>query len=82
MRDFIARHPEDFHLEQLPGYAPDLNPEESCNSIVKAELRNAVPSSVAELRAQARASFLRLGLRHQTLAAFFRRAGLSLNGLP
>lgn len=82
MRDFIARHPKDFHLERLPGYSPDLNPEEGCNGVVKAELRNATPDSVDELRAQARTSFLRLGHRHDTLAAFFHRAGLSLNGLP
>ena len=82
MLDFIARHPEDFQLERLPGYAPDLNPEECCNSVVKAELRNATPDSVAQLRAQARASFLRLGHRHDVLLAFFRRVGLSLNGLP
>jgi transposase len=78
MRDFIARHPQDFHLEQLPGYAPDLNPEEGCNAVVKAELRNTTPDSVAELRAQARASFMRLGHRHDVLVAFFRHAGLSL----
>lgn len=82
MLDFVARHPEDFCLERLPGYAPDLNPEEGCNSVVKAELRNATPNSVAELRAQARASFVRLGHRHDVLASFFRHAGLSLNGLP
>jgi uncharacterized protein with von Willebrand factor type A (vWA) domain len=49
---------------------------------VKAELRNATPGSAAELRAQARASFVRLGDRHDVFAAFFRRAGLSLTGLP
>ncbi|WP_255203759.1 transposase [Myxococcus sp. AM011] len=80
--DFVARHPEDFRLERLPGYAPDLNPEEGCNGVVKAELRNATPDSVAELRAQARASFVRLGHRHDVLAAFFLHAGLRLTGLP
>ncbi|HEX5744918.1 MAG TPA: transposase [Archangium sp.] len=80
--DFVARHPKDFRLERLPGYAPDLNPEEGCNGVVKAELRNATPDSVAELRAQALASFMRLGHRHDVLAAFFHHAGLSLTGLP
>jgi transposase len=82
MLDFVTHHPADFLLERLPGYAPDLNPEEGCNSVVKAELRNAAPGSVAELRAQARASFVRLGYRHDVLAAFFHRAGLRLTGLP
>ncbi|NTX67250.1 transposase [Myxococcus sp. CA051A] len=80
--DFVACHPEDFRLERLPGDAPDLNPEEGCNGVVKAELRNATPDSVAELRAQARASFVRLGHRHDILAAFFQHAGLRLTGLP
>lgn len=80
--DFVARHSKDFLLERLPGYAPDLNPEEGCNSVVKAELRNGTPDSVAELRAQARASFVRLGHRHDVLAAFFPHAGLRLTGLP
>jgi transposase len=79
---FIARHPEDFRLERLPGYAPDLNPEEGCNGVVKTELRNATPDSVAELRAQTRADFVRLGRRHDVLLAFFHHAGLSLKGLP
>jgi transposase len=79
---FIARHPEDFRLERLPGYAPDLNPEEGCNGVVKTELRNATPDSVAELRAQTRADFVRLGRRHDVLLAFFHHAGLNLKGLP
>jgi transposase len=82
MLDFVAQHAKDFRLERLPGYAPDLNPEEGCNGVVKAELRNATPDSVAELRAQARASFVRLGRRHDVLLAFFHHAGLSLTGLP
>ncbi|WP_434345499.1 transposase [Myxococcus virescens] len=76
--DFVARHHEDFRLERLPGHAPDLNPEEGCNGVVKAELRNATPDSVAELRA----SFVRLGHRHDVLAAFFLHAGLRLTALP
>lgn len=50
--------------------------------MVKAELRNATPDSVAELRAQARASFVHLGHRHDVLPAFFHHAGPSLTGLP
>ena len=49
--------------------------------MVKTELRNATPDSVAELRAQTRADFVRLGRRHDVLLAFFHHAGLSLNGL-
>ena len=73
---------EDFRLERLPGYAPDLNPEEGCNGVVKTEPRNTTPASVAELRARPRADFVRLGWRHEVLLAFFHHASLSLDGLP
>jgi transposase len=79
--DFISRHPEDFHLEWLPAYAPDLNPEEGCNSVVKSELRNATPDTDEQLRAQARAAFRRLARRSDVLAGFFKHAGLRLTGL-
>ena len=46
---FVAAHPNDYQLEPLPPYAPELNPEELCNGAVKQELQNAVPGAVAEL---------------------------------
>lgn len=76
---FIAAHPDDYQLEWLPSYAPELNPEELCNGAVKRELRNAVPGSVDELHRSARRSFQRLGHRTYLLRGFFRHAGLSLN---
>jgi transposase len=71
-------HPGLFFLEPLPPYAPDLNPEESCNSVVKSLLRNATPDDVEELRRMARAGFRRLQHRPDTLRAFFDRAHLRL----
>jgi transposase len=79
--DFIARHPDDFHLEWLPAYAPDLNPEEGCNSVVKSELRNTAPDTDEQLRAEARAAFRRLARRSEALVAFFKHAGLRLTRL-
>ncbi len=77
-RDFLAAHPEDFHIEWLPSYAPELNPEEQCNQVVKAAMRNALPSSPEELRRMARRQFRRLGRRPDVLRSFFCHAGLSV----
>jgi len=53
---FLAAHPDDYEIEWLPDYAPELNPEELCNGAVKRELLNAVPDSVDALLRQARAA--------------------------
>ena len=73
---FVAAHPDDYQLEWLPAYAPELNPEELCNGAVKREMLNALPASVGALRHQARRSFLRLGRCPDQLAGFFHHAGL------
>ncbi len=75
---FLARHPEDYQVEWLPPYAPDLNPEERCKGAVKGALLNVQPATVAELRRHARRSFCRLGRRTDELYSFFRHAGLSV----
>jgi transposase len=78
VRDFLAQHPEDFRVEWLPGYAPELNPEEPCNNAVKLAMLNAVPNSDDELRALARVNFQRLGRKPHLLAHFFTYAGLDV----
>jgi len=78
VRAFLAAHHADYHLERLPAYAPELNPEEQCNGAVKAALRNALPASVEELRQVVRRSFRQLGRRPDLLRAFFDHAGLSV----
>lgn len=75
---FLARHRDDYQIEWLPPYAPDLNPEELCNGAVKGELLNTQPRSVADLRRQARRSFRRLGRHTAVLAGFFQHVGLSV----
>jgi len=79
VRDFVAAHAQDYRIEWLPSYAPELNPEELCNAAVKRELLNALPGSVAELRRQARRAFIRLGRRTAELHGFFHHAGLRVN---
>ena len=76
VRAFVAAHPNDYQLELLPSYAPDLNPVELCNGAVKRELQNAVPGSVAGLQQAARRRFRRRGRRTTELEGCFRHAGL------
>jgi transposase len=75
---FVAAHPDDYRLEWLPPYAPELNPEELCNGAVKRELLNALPASVTELHRQARRAFIRLGRRATILRGFFAHVGLAV----
>jgi transposase len=79
VKRLLALHPRDYHLVLLPPYAPDLNPEEQCNAVVKRAMLNAVPDSIEEMRSMARREFRRLQRRHDTLRAFFSHAGLSLH---
>jgi transposase len=51
---FIASHAQDYAVAYLPAYAPELNPEEQCNALVKRAMANALPSSVDDLHRLAR----------------------------
>lgn len=81
VKALLAAYPKDYFLEELPPYAPDLNPEEGCNSQVKSAMRNAVPNSIDELHALTRRAFIQLGRRSDALRGYFLHAGLSLRGL-
>jgi transposase len=71
-RALASSHPTDYHLEWLPPYAPDLNPEELCNGAVKRATQNALPESVDALHRLARDAFRRLGRNPHALAGFLR----------
>jgi hypothetical protein len=58
--DFIAAHAQDDAVAYLPAYAPELNPEEQCNALVKHAMANALPGSVDALHRLARREFGRL----------------------
>jgi transposase len=75
---FLAAHPQDFAVDYLPAYAPELNPEELCNACVKRAMENALPGSVADLYRLARREFRRLQHRPDLIVSFFRHAGLSV----
>ena len=78
VRDFLARHQADYRVEWLPGYAPELNPEEQCNNCVKLALLNVVPETVEDLRALASRHFKRLARKPHLLYHFFQHTGLSV----
>jgi transposase len=44
-QEFLTAHEEDYQVEWLPPYSPELNPEEPCHGVVKQEMLNALPSS-------------------------------------
>ena len=73
---FLARHADEFLLEWLPSYVPELNPDEQCHGWVKRDTLNALPATDADLRACARRGFQRLARRPDVLRGFFEHAGL------
>jgi transposase len=80
--DFVSAHARDYAVAYLPAYAPELNPEEQCNALVKHAMANALPGSVDDLHRLARREFGRLKHRPEMIVRFFRHAGLSVTGLP
>jgi transposase len=63
-------------LEQLPGYAPELNPDEGVWRYLKrVELRNMICADLEELTSQFWAAFRRLLDKPQVLRACVREVG-------
>jgi transposase len=77
---YLAAHPE-ILMEELPAYAPELNPEEYCHGNVKYYLKNARPTNQAEIRQMLSRGFARLRHRPDSLLSFFHAAGLSVQQL-
>ncbi len=80
VQDYLSEHPE-IHVELLPAYAPELNPEEYCHGNVKQHLRNARPADKNEIRLLLNRGFARLRRRPDLLLSFFHAAGLSVRQL-
>lgn len=68
-------------VEELPAYAPQLNPEEYCHGNVKRRLKNARPVTKEEIRSMLDRGFARLRRRPDLLIGFFHAAGLSVRQL-
>lgn len=67
------------HLERLPGYAPDLNPDEGIWSYLKyRELKNVVCPNKTELRYELRLAVARLRHKRHVIQGCITQAGLTL----
>ena len=65
------------HLEQLPGYAPDLNPDEGVwNWLKNVEMKNLCCRSLDQLKTDLRRAKERLRHKTRIIQSFFREVGL------
>lgn len=65
------------HLEQLPSYAPDLNPDEGVWNYLKyVEMKNLCCRSIDRLKTELRRAKERLRHKVEIIKSFFREVGL------
>ena len=65
------------HLERLPGYAPDLNPDEGVwNYLKNVEMKNLCCRDLDHLKSELRKAKERLRHKVEILKSFFREVGL------
>lgn len=78
VKDFLRQGAaKRIHLEQLPPYAPDLNPDEGIWRYLKrVELRNVCCRDLHELRYELRKAFARLRHKTHVILACFRQVHL------
>jgi transposase len=70
---------ERLHLERLPGYAPDLNPDEGIwNALKRVELRNLCCRDRRHLRRELRLATMRLRRKQDVILGCIREAGYHL----
>lgn len=70
---------ERIRLEQLPGYAPDLNPDEGIwNHLKYTELKNVCCSSLAELKVELRRAKERLRHKKHVIEGCIRQPGFEV----
>jgi transposase len=77
IKDFLRRGAaKRLHLEQLPGYAPELNPDEGIwNYLKRVELGNVCCASLSELALALRRAKERLRHKRTVIQACFQQAG-------
>ena len=80
VKDFLATGAAArLHLERLPGYAPDLNPDEGVwRHLKRVELRNVCCRDLAHLRTELARAAKRLRHRPHILRGCIRHAGYDL----
>jgi transposase len=78
VKEFLATVPADrFRIETLPGYAPELNPDEGVwNHLKNDELANESCLDLPQLRGELRAATQRLQRQPERVQGFFKEAGL------
>jgi transposase len=77
VRRFLAAgHAARIHLEQLPGYAPELNPDEGIwHTLKDKELANLACVDLPHLGQEVRRAIRRLCRRPDLIRGYFREAG-------
>ena len=79
MKAFIATQRHWLVVEQLPGYAHDINPiEQVWGNLKNTELANLCPESIDEVAQAAGSGLNRIGTDAELCLAFLRHCGLSL----
>lgn len=80
VKDFLGNGGSRFvHLERLPSYAPDLNPDEGTwQHLKQVELRNLCCLDLHDLHHELSLAVLRLRRRPLVIQSFFARAGLAI----
>lgn len=80
VKDFLAKGgAKRIHLEQLPGYAPDLNPDERIWKYLKwVELRNVCCADLDQLHRQLSLAVARLRLKPQVIHGCIAHGGYHL----
>ena len=80
MREFLENGAAKYiHLEALPPYAPDLNPDEGVWRYTKCVyLRNVCSQNLQELHHHVRSAFERLRYRTHLIRSFFAEADLAI----
>jgi transposase len=77
VKDFLANGgAQRLWIEQLPGYAPELNPDEGIWQYLKyVELRNRCCSNIVDLRRELRLATARLRHKHEVINGCIQHAG-------
>jgi transposase len=79
MLDWVADQRDWLRIEQLPGYAPDLNPiEQVWGNLKSTELANLCRDNIREVEAIADDGLWRIGTDSALCFAFLRHCGLRL----
>ena len=80
VRDYLANGAaKHIHLERLPAYAPDLNPDEGTwRHLKRVELSNVCCTDLLDLHSQVYSAVSRLRRKPRIIQSFFAQAGLPI----